>query len=116
MLSYFISASNEFVVRTENTASSDLTLNVENLFTNTTSSHDLSGSYTFQAYENILTFSQSLDVEPGQQYRITVTDDSGSIYRGAMEVFSSQSIDKTTYTTQRDGYVSNVSDNDYIVL
>jgi len=116
MLSYFISASNEFVVRTENTASSDLTLNTENLFTHETSSYSLSGSYTFTEYENILTFSQSLSVESGEQYRLTINDVSGTIWRGAMEVFHSQSIDKTSYQTQRDGYVSNVSDNEYIVL
>lgn len=116
MLSYFISASNEFVVRTENTSSSDLTLNTENLFTHETASYALSGSYTFTEYENILTFSQSLSVSDGEQYRLTINDVSGTIWRGAMEVFHSQSVDKSQYKTQRDGYVSNVSDNEYIVL
>lgn len=118
MLSYFISQSNEFVVRTEETSSSDLTLHTEDLLTHVTASYDLSGSYTFEGYENILTFSQSLEgtVILGAQYRLTVSDVSGSIWRGAMEVFASQSIDKSIYRTQNDGYVSNVTDNDYIVL
>jgi len=118
MLSYFISNNNEFVIRTEETSSSDLTLHTENLFTKETASYDLVGSYTYEGYESILTFSQSLDsvVSVGQQYRLTISDVSGSIYRGAMEVFASQSIDKSVYKTQNDGYVSNVTDNDYIVL
>jgi len=31
-------------------------------------------------------------------------------------VYGSQSIDKPNYTTQNDGYVSNVTNNEYIVL
>lgn len=118
MLTYFISQSNGFTVRTENTVSSNLTLNLENLYTNQTSSYDLSGSYDFTSYENILSFTASLDgvVSVGQQYIASVNDDTGSIWRGAIEVFASQSVDKSEYRTQRTGYVSLPSNNDYIVL
>lgn len=120
MLSYYISQSNEFVVRTRNTGSNDsFTLKLEDLLTYQTSSYELSGSYTFNPYENIFTFSQSLEgnVSVGQEFVIEISgSNSGSIYYGSMQVFSSQSVDKPVYTTQNDGYVSNVSDNDYIVL
>ena len=120
MLSYYISQSNEFVVRTENTGSgSTITLDLYDMMTNTTSSYDLSGSYSFNPYENILTFSQSLEgsVSTAQEFLATLTDTvSGSIWRGSIQVYASQSIDKTVYNTQNDGYVSYETDNDYIVL
>lgn len=118
MLTYFISQSNGFVVRTENTGSNELSLELENLYTHETSSFNLSGSYSFHEYENILTFTASLDgvVSTGQQYRAIITDTTSSIWRGGIEVFKSQSVDKSVYKTQRDGYISQQTDNDYIVL
>lgn len=120
MLSYYISQSNEFVVRTEATGSgSTITLDLYDMLQHTTSSYDLSGSYTFNPYENILTFSQSLEgsVRTAQEFLATINDSvSGSIWRGSIQVYSSQSVDKTVYTTQNDGYVSYETDNDYIVL
>lgn len=119
MLSYYISQSNEFVVRTESTGSgSTVSLDLYDMLELTTSSYDLSGSYTFNPYENILTFSQSLsDVRTGQEFLAEINDSiSGSIWRGSIQVYSSQSVDKTVYTTQNDGYVSHETDNEYIVL
>ena len=120
MLSYYISQSNEFVVRTRNTGSGDnLTLKLEDMLTYQTSSYDLSGSFTFNPYENILTFSQSLEgsVNTGQEFLVEISgSNSGSIYFGSLQVFSSQSVDKPNYVTQNDEFVSNVTDNDYIVL
>ena len=120
MLSYYISQSNEFVVRTRNTGSGDtLTLKLEDMLTYQTSSYDLSGSFTFNPYENILTFSQSLEgvVETGQEFLVEISgSNSGSLYFGSMQVYSSQSIDKPNYVTQNDEFVSNVTDNEYIVL
>ncbi len=120
MLSYYISQSNEFVVRTRNTGSGDnLTLKLEDMLTYATSSYDLSGSFTWNPYENILTFSQSLEnnVEVGQEFTVEISgSNSGSIYFGSMQVFSSQSIDKVVYTTQNEEFVSNTTNNDYIVM
>jgi len=119
MLSYYIDQPNEFVVRTLTTGSgSTVSLDLYDMLTLTTSSYDLSGSYTFNPYENILTFSQSLsDLRVGQEFLATLTDSvSGSIWRGSVQVYASQSIDKTVYTTQNDGYVSYETDNEYIVL
>ena len=121
MLSYYISQTNEFVVRTETTGSgsTNISLDLYDMLTLQTSSYALSGSYSFNPYENILTFSQSLEgsVYTGQEFLVTLTDEvSGSIWRGSMQVYSSQSIDKTQYRTQNDGYVSYETDNEYIVL
>jgi|TARA_R110000803_G_scaffold156567_1_gene221124 hypothetical protein len=120
MLSYYISQSNEFVVRTRNTGSNDVfTLKLQDMLTYQTSSYALSGSYSFNPYENILTYSQSLEgnVETGQEFFVEISgSNSGSIYFGSMQIYSSQSIDKVVYTTQNDEFVSNTTDNEYIVI
>jgi hypothetical protein len=121
MLSYYISQSNEFVIRTRNTGSNDVfTLKLEDMMTYATSSYTIpTSSYNFNPYENILTFSQSLEgsVETGQEYLVEISgSNSGSIYFGSMQVYASQSIDKPNYVTQNDKFISNVTDNEYIVL
>lgn len=116
MITYYLSASNEITVRTQPTSSSDLYLNLENMYSLVTSSYSLSGSYDYTPYESILTFSQSLSASVGDEFRATITDVSGSIWTGTIQVYASQSVDKTVYKTQNDGYVSNQSDNEYITL
>ena len=93
MLSYYISQSNEFVVRTQDTASlgpgsgsENMTMILEDMLTLSSSYYDLSGSL------------------------------SGSVYSGTMQVYASQSVDKPVYITQNEEFVSNITDNDYIVL
>ena len=128
MLSYYISQSNEFTVRTQDTASlvvsgsdiaEDMTLVLQDMMTYSSSYYDLSGSYTFNPYENILTFSQSLEgsVRDAQEFRVHLSGSvSGSVYSGTMQVFASQSIDKVVYLTQNEEFISNTTDNDYIVI
>jgi len=125
MLSYYISQSNEFVVRTQDTASlnvsgsEDMTLVLQDMMTYSSSYYNLSGSYTFNPYENILTFSQSLEgsVRDAQEFRVHLSGSvSGSVYSGTMQVYASQSIDKVVYTTQNEEFISNTTDNDYIVI
>jgi hypothetical protein len=119
MLSYYIDKNNEFVIRTQDTGSgSTLSLDLYDMLELTTSSYDLTGQYTFNPYENILTFSQSLDdLRTAQEFLAEINDSvSGSIWRGSIQVYASQSVDKTVYNTQNDGYVSYETDNEYIVL
>jgi hypothetical protein len=128
MLSYYISQSNEFVIRTENTqsigpdftSSEDLTLVLDDLLTHTETSFPLSQyQYDWNPYENIFTFSQSLEnvAYTGQEFLVDISGSvSGSIFRGSMQVYASQSIDKPVYTTQNDKFVSEPTDNEYIVL
>jgi len=128
MLSYYISQSNQFTVRTQDTASlvvsgsdiaEDMTLVLQDMMTYSSSYYDLSGSYTFNPYENILTFSQSLEgsVRDAQEFRVHLSGSvSGSVYSGTMQVYASQSIDKVVYTTQNEEFISNTTDNDYIVI
>ena len=128
MLSYYISQSNEFTVRCQDTASlvisgsdvsEDMTLVLQDMLTYSSSYYDLSGSYTFNPYENILTFSQSLEgmVRNAQEFRVHLSGStSGSVYNGTMQVYASQSVDETVYLTQNEEFISNTTDNDYIVI
>jgi hypothetical protein len=128
MLSYYISQSNEFTVRTQDTASlvvsgsdiaEDMTLVLEDMMTYSQSFYPLSGSYTFNVYENVFTFSQSLEgnVRDAQEFRVHLSGSvSGSVYSGTMQVYASQSIDKVVYLTQNEEFISNTTDNDYIVI
>ena len=118
MLSYYISQSNEFTIRTENTSSNELSLHLDNLYTNVTSSYDLSGSYTFTSYENLLVFSQSLEgiAEVGDEYLAKIIDSGSEIWNGSIQVYKQQVIVKEDYLTQNDGYISTETDNDYIVI
>ena len=128
MLSYYISQSNQFTVRTQDTASlnvsgsEDMTLVLEDMMTYSSSYYDLSGSYTYNPYESILTFSQSLEgsVKTGDEFIVHLSGSvSGSIYSGTMQVYASQSADnndKVVYVTQNEEFISNTTDNQYIVI
>ena len=95
MLSYYISQSNEFVVRTQDTASLAV------------SGSDIAEDMTL-VLEDMMTYSQSFYPLSGSV--------SGSIYSGTMQVYASQSIDKVVYLTQNEEFISNTTDNDYIVI
>ena len=118
MLSYYISGSNQFTVRTENLSAGVLSLHLDNLYTNVTSSYDLSGSFDFTPYENILVFSHSLEgvVEVGDEFLLHILDTGTKIWDGSLQVYKQQVVVKSEYDTQNDGYISTVSNNEYIVL
>jgi hypothetical protein len=123
MLAYFISGSNYYSIRTEPTGSSNLKLYLQDMYTlqNTTSSISASGRpYTYQPYESILNWTASISSAiVGEQYRAYISDGTSSIWHGSISVFASQSIDKPVYQSQlgvEEVYVSNVTDNEYIIL
>lgn len=78
----------------------------------------MSGSYTFTPYENILVFSQSLEgvVDVGDEFLLHIMDSGSKIWDGSLQVYKEQVVVKSDYDTQNDGYISNVSNNEYIVL
>ena len=123
MLAYFISGSNNYSFRTEPTGSSNLKLYLQDMYTlqDTTSSISASGRpYTYNAYESILNWTASISSAiVGEQYRASISDGTSSIWHGSISVFASQSIDKPAYQSQlgvEEVYVSNVTDNEYIIL
>jgi hypothetical protein len=118
MLAYYISGSNLFKFRTEPTGSSNLTLHLQNMFTLVNTSSSL--TYTFDSYEGLLQFTASIaSASVGDEYRAHISDGTGSIWHGSLQVYTSQSIDKPNYINQipaDEQYISNVTDNEYIIL
>jgi hypothetical protein len=81
-------------------------------------------NYSYDAYESKLSFTGSqvqtlVSASVGTQYRAYISDTTCSIWHGSISVFTSQSINKPTYVNQiplEDVYISNVTDNEYIIL
>ena len=117
MQSYYISGSNVFTFRTKPTGSSDLTLNLENMYTLVTSSVSIS-SYTFNATQGLLQFTASLTAETGDEFRASISDGIGDVWDGTIQCCASQSINKAEYKNQNTSgsYISNNSNNEYIIL
>jgi len=87
------------------------------------------GQWSYDNYESIVSISFQLgsfdSVESGAEYRMSLVPYvSGSgyldaVWHGSLQVFTSQSVDKANYTNQipLDGkFVSNVSENKYVIL
>jgi hypothetical protein len=119
MLAYYISGSNDYTIRTHPTGSSVLSLHLQDMYTLKNYSSSL-GAYTYNPYESILYFTASISSAiVGEQYRAYISDGTSSIWNGSFSVFASQSVDKPNYTNQlgvEERYVSNVTENEYIIL
>lgn len=87
------------------------------------------GQWSYDKYESIVSISFELgrfdSVQPGAEYRMELKPYiSGSgylepVWHGSLQVFTSQSVDKANYTNQiplDNTYVSNVSENKYVIL
>jgi len=123
MLTYYSSSKNVWTFRVQPTGSSNLTMYLQDMTTLVDTSASIS-SYKYNAYESELSFTGSLiptlvSASVGTQYRAYINDTTCSIWHGSISVFTSQSVDKPNYVNQiplEDVYVSNVTDNEYIIL
>jgi len=119
MLAYYISASNYYVIRTQQTGSSDFTLHLQDMYTLTDSSSSIP-SYSYDAYESLFEFTASIaSASIGSEYRARISDGTKDIWHGSIQVYTSQSIDKPNYKNQiplEEVYISNVTENEYIIL
>lgn len=121
MLSYFGTGSNNFSIHTQtfNSASSNLVLNLEDMYLLTTQSFAISGSafISYNDYESILSFSLQIPTTSvAYEYRLDLTNNGSTIYNGTMQVYASQSVDKTGYQNQNTQYKSKLSGNEFIIL
>ena len=118
MLSYYLNNTNSYTIRTENTSSNQYTMSLQDMITQTNSTASLVSS-SFTSYENLLAFTASISgAYTGQEFRVKVLN-SGStepIWHGSLQVYQSQSIDKTVYKTQNTQYISNETTNEYIIM
>lgn len=123
MLTYYSSSNNVWTFRVQPTGSSNLTMYLQDMTTLVDTSASIS-SYKYNAYESELSFTGSIiptlvSASVGTQYRAYINDTTCSIWHGSISVFTSQSVDKPNYVNQiplEDVYVSNVTDNEYIIL
>jgi hypothetical protein len=125
MLTYFISASNDYTIRTDANTSTNVILNLQNMITQQNFTASLV-SVSLDSYESILAFTASISgARVGDEYRATIVL-SGSdepIWNGSIQAFVSQSENKPEYVNQIplpengiDPYKSEVSDNTFIIL
>lgn len=123
MLTYYSSSNNVWTFRTQPTGSSNLRLYLQDMTTLINTSASLS-NYRYDAYESKLSFTASqvptlVSASVGTEYRAYISDTTCSIWHGSINVFTTQPLDKANYVNQiplEDVYVSNVTDNEYIIL
>jgi hypothetical protein len=117
MLPYFISQSNYYTFRTEDTGSmsNGFTLSLTDMMGLNSFTASMSGTQ-FTPYENILEFTASISgAYVGSEYRARIINDSNIIWNGTIQVFSSQSEDKAVYENKNTQYISNTSENKYVI-
>ena len=118
MLSYFISQSNDYTFRTQPTASNQYTMSLTDMTTLETFKGTIT-SMSYEPYESYVSFSLAISgAIVGQEYRAELLN-SGSltpIWNGSVQVFASQSLDKSVYENQNRQYISHLSENSYIIM
>jgi len=120
MLAYYISQSNSYTIRTELTGSNQFTMSLQDMMGLNTLTASLS-EVSYSAYESILAFTASISsASVGGEYRATLFNQSGSasieIWHGSVQVYASQSIDKSVYENQIPPVISHTSENKYIIM
>ena len=115
MLSYYVSQSNYYTIRTQDTASNQFTMSLQDMYqlTNTTMSMS---NIEFTAYENLFAFTASISEGIiGGEYRAKLYNSGSSepIWHGSVQLYMSQSTDKSDYENQITQYISNDSTNEY---
>lgn len=117
MLPYFISQSNSYTFRTENTGSANnsYTMSLTDMIGLNTFTGSMSDTQ-FTPYENILAFTASISgAIVGSEYRVTMINGNNPIWNGTIQVFASQSEDKAVYENKNTQYISHTSENKYVI-
>ena len=126
MLAYYISQSNEYTFRTQPTGSNQFTMSLQDMYTlqNLTMSM---ASMSYNSYESFVAFTGSISgTYEGAEYRATLYNSGAAnitsnatgnaIWQGSIQVYTSQSVDKSVYENQIPPITSHVSENRYIIL
>jgi hypothetical protein len=121
MESYYISQSNSYTFRTQPTASTSnaFTMSLTDMTTLDTFTATLSG-VTYEGYESYIGFTASISgAVVASEYRAVLYNatptGSADIWRGTIQVYQSQSIDKSVYENQIPPVTSHESENKYII-
>jgi hypothetical protein len=81
-------------------------------------SASLSGS-TYDPYESLYSAHCTItDTIVADEYRALLwcSGTIGPIWHGSIQVYASESTDKSVYVNKNDGYISHISENTYIIL
>lgn len=115
---YYLSGSNNYTLRTEQLANtSSLSIHLQDMYLLTNASQSISAS-AWDSYESMLTFPLTIaSASVGSEYRATIKSGSCSVWNGSISVMKAQvSESKSNYENQNNQYISNVTDNQYIIL
>lgn len=116
MQTYYLSGSNGYTIRTSPTSSNAFTMSLQDMTTLVNTTASLS-NITYNGYESLLSFTASIPTNVvGEEFRATLINGDTAIWHGSFQIFTSQSIDKANYTNQNQQYISNVSENKYVIL
>ena len=126
MQAYHISQSNGYTFRTQPTGSNEFTMSLQDMYTlqNLTMSM---ASMSYNGYESFVGFTGSISgAYEGAEYRVTLYNSGATnitsngtgnaIWQGSIQVYASQSIDKSVYENQIPPVISHASENRYIIL
>jgi hypothetical protein len=122
MQSYYIGQSNSYTFRTEPTASTlnEFTMSLTDMTTLQTFTASMT-DITYEGYESYIGFTASISgAIVASEYRAVLYNGtpsgSADIWRGTVQVYQSQSIDKSVYENQIPPITSHVSENKYIIM
>lgn len=118
MLTYYLSGSNGYSIRTSKLTNTNLTMVLQDMTQLTNSTASLS-NLNYNSYESLLAFTASIGKTiTGQEYRAELYQSGSSdpVWHGSLQVFRPQDVDKANYTNQNNQYTSNVSENKYVIL
>jgi hypothetical protein len=122
MQSYTLGQTNSYTFRTEPTASTSnqFTMSLTDMTTLDTFTASMS-DITYEGYESYIGFTASINSAiVASEYRAVLYNGtpsgSADIWRGTIQVYASQSMDKSVYENQNKQYVSNESENKYIIM
>ena len=118
MLTYYISQSNDYTIRTQPTASNEFTMSLQDMTTLQNFTASISG-LTYQPYESFVSFSMDISgAIVSEEYRATLYNlgSAEPIWHGTVQCYMSQSLDKSDYETQIQQFISHESENRYIIM
>jgi len=119
MLTYFISGSNGYTIRTSQSPSNSFTMSLQDMLTQTNSTASIA-SASYNACESMVSFTASIvGAYVGQEFRATLTNGTTELWNGSIQIFGSQSVSKPEYINQipiNSGSISADSSNEYIIM
>lgn len=119
MLTYFISGSNVYTFRTQQTTATAFTMSLQDMLTQTNSTASVV-SASYSPCESIASFTASIDTAYiGQEFRVILSNGASDIWNGSLQVFAPQSVSKPEYINQiplNSGSLSADSSNEYIIM